>query len=116
MERHLRIQSYWSQLAVFVMLFGVFFLLFGLLQLGVYNAYNIGMKPDLSNPKVLTIVKWAQGTSSIIVFLLPAFAAMVLSYKGNYAYFLGFKKADKANMYLLSAIVVLLSLPFVFWL
>lgn len=116
MERHLRIQSYWSQLAIFLMLFAVFFLLFGLLQYGVYAANNIGIKPDLSKPKVLSIVKWAQGASSVFVFLLPALAAMVFSYKGRYAYFLGFKKAEKDNMYILSALAVFLSLPFVFWL
>lgn len=116
MERHLRIQSYWSQLAIFLMLFAVFFLFFGLLQYGVYTANNIGIKPDLSNPKVLSLVKWAQGASSIFVFLLPALAAMVFSYKGRYAYFLGFKKAEKDNMYILSALAVFLSLPFVFWL
>lgn len=116
MERHLRIQSYWSQLAIFVMLFGVFFLVFGFIQYGLYTAYDIGLKPDLKNPRVLTVVKWAQGASSVMVFLLPAFAAILLSYKGRYAYFMGFKKADKANMYVLSALVVLLSLPFVFWL
>lgn len=116
MERHLRVQSYWSQLAIFVMAFGVFFLIFGFLQFGVYTANGMGLKPDLKDPRQLAIVKWAQGISSIVVFLLPAIAAIVISYKGRYSYFLGFKKADKANMYVLACLAVLLSLPFVFWL
>jgi uncharacterized protein len=39
-----------------------------------------------------------------------------LTFTGNYWYFLGFRNAEKSNMYVLAVVGILLALPFVFWL
>jgi len=61
-------------------------------------------------------LKWYQASSSILFFLLPAFLYVVFVFRGSYFYFLGFKKADKQNMYVLAVCAVLFTFPFVFWL
>lgn len=117
MNRHLRIQSYWSQLVIAVLLLGLSFVLFGVLQIVIYKANGINpfdARPDLSNPHVLNVVKLVQGISSIIVFMIPAFLAMVITYRGRYGYFLGFRKAQRMNMYVLAFMIVFLAFPFTF--
>ncbi len=117
MSRHLRIQSYWSQLGIAILLLGLSFVLFGVLQIVVYKANGINpfdARPDLTNPHVLNVVKLIQGVSSIVVFMIPAFLAMVISFRGKYGYFLGFRKAQRMNMYVLAFMIVLLAFPFTF--
>ncbi len=117
MNRHLRIQSYWSQLAIAVLLLGLSFVMFGVLQIVVYKANGINPldpRPDLTNSHILNVVKIIQGVSSIVVFMLPAFLMMVIAYRGRYGYFLGFRKSQRMNMYVLAFMIVLLSFPFTF--
>jgi membrane protease YdiL (CAAX protease family) len=71
---------------------------------------------DWQNPKVISIFKWVQALSSVLLFMLPAFLYARFTFTGNYSYFLGFKKAENANMYILAIVGILLAMPFVFWL
>jgi membrane protease YdiL (CAAX protease family) len=106
---HLRVKSPWAQLGIFLLVFSPQLLL-SLASLFVNVKTNI----DLSNPTVITKMKLQQAGFSVIYFLLPAFLFTVFTFRGNYLYFLGFKKAEKTNMYVLGALCMLLALPFVF--
>ncbi|WP_315818644.1 CPBP family intramembrane glutamic endopeptidase [Paraflavitalea speifideaquila] len=61
-------------------------------------------------------MKWAQAFSSLILFVLPTFLFAVFTFTGKYTYFLGFKKAEQPNMYVLAAFCILLAFPFALWL
>lgn len=120
MNQHLRIQSTGTQLAIFLGLFGAAFLLYGILVFIVLQASGIPAlnlnNLDWNDAHVVSVFKWLQGLSSVVIFLLPAFFFSLITYTGRPFYFLGFKKADKPNMYLLAVAALLFSLPFVFWL
>src|SRR6218665_1145173 len=96
---HLRIKSPWKQLAI-LMAFPLLLLLVGVL------VPTPPVKMDLSDPQVVNNLKWGQATSSMILFLLPAFLFAVFSFTGRYTYFLGFKKAEKPNMYVMAALCI----------
>ena len=107
------------QFLLFMGLFALGFILLGTIQLTVYNSYGISTTNpviDFKNPGVLKMMKLMQGLSSILVFCLPALLFAFLVYNGRYGYFLGFRKAERENMYPLAAIAMVLSLPFVFFL
>jgi uncharacterized protein len=120
MVGHLRIKSPWSQLALFLGLFLAAWLITGFLSLAIYQANGISVfeldKINLEDPHIITVLKIVQALSSIILFILPVFFFARIVFTGNYSYFLGFRKADKMNMYALAIIGILLALPFVFWL
>jgi hypothetical protein len=65
---------------------------------------------------VINTIKMAQAISSVLWFMPPALLYALFVFTGNYGYFLGFKKAEKANMYILAILGILLAMPFVFWL
>jgi membrane protease YdiL (CAAX protease family) len=106
---HLRIKSPWVQLAV-LMAFPLVLILAGLLITTEPPALN------LSDPEVVNSMKWTQAYSSLILFLLPAFLFAVFTFNGKYTYFLGLRKAERPNMYVLSILCILMAFPFVFWL
>lgn len=106
---HLRIKSPWKQLAV-LMAFPVLLLLAGVL------ITTAPPKSNLADPQVINAMKWSQAFSSVILFLLPAFLFAVFTFTGKYTYFLGLKKAEKMNMYVLAMLCIFLAFPFVFWL
>ncbi|MBC7850770.1 MAG: CPBP family intramembrane metalloprotease [Chitinophagaceae bacterium] len=120
MHGHLRISSPWSQLAIFLGLFGAAFFIYSLIivvvvQANGYQALAISTL-DWKDPKVVSMFKVLQALSSIVIFLLPALIFAFIVFRGKYARFLGFQKAEKQNMYVLGVLVMLLALPFVFWL
>lgn len=117
---HLRISSPWSQLAVFLGLFVLSYVVAVPVSLLIYKSNGIPVmdlaKIDWNNPQTITVMKLVQALSSILLFILPAIAFALIVFTGRYAYFLGLKPAQKPNMYVLAIAGILLALPFVFWL
>jgi len=58
-------------------------------------------------------MKIVQAISTVLSFILPSTIFAIITFTGRYGNFLGFKKAEKANMYVLAVICILLALPFV---
>jgi len=112
MYGHLRISSPWKQLLVLFLVFSPQLLL---LIFGIFIGNEVETNKMVENISVDTL-KWYQASSSVLFFLLPAFLYVVFVFRGRYFYFLGFKKADKQNMYVLAVCAVLFTFPFVFWL
>ncbi len=73
-------------------------------------------KIDLSKPGIVQSLKWAQALSSLAFFFMPAFLFAAFTFRAKYFYFLGFRKPEKLNMYILAIACILLAFPFVFWL
>jgi membrane protease YdiL (CAAX protease family) len=48
--------------------------------------------------------------------MIPALLYALFTFTGRYGYFLGFRNAEKSNMYMLAIVGILLAMPFVFWL
>jgi len=109
---HLRIRSPWSQLLVLVLVFSPQIIL---LMVGLSLGNEVETSKSMDQVSVGTM-KLMQAASSLLFFLLPAFLFSVFVFRGRYLYFLGFKPAEKTSMYVLSGIVMILALPFVFWL
>lgn len=107
----IRIKSPWKQLGVFLAVFSPQLLL---LIYGLFAAPDI--QPDFSSPETVQILKWAQAFSSLVFFFLPAFLYAVFTFRSKYFYFLGFKPAERLNMYALGAFCMLAAFPVVFWL
>jgi membrane protease YdiL (CAAX protease family) len=115
MSRHLRIKSPWSQLAALLGVFCMMFIAAGAVSLIIYPlALKKGL--DLNDPHVVNIMKLIQAISSILLFIVPPFLFARFTFTGNYGYFLGFRNAEKANMYILAILGMLMALPFVLWL
>ncbi len=111
MTGHLRIKSPWVQLAILMVVFlpQLFLLVFSL-----FLADDV--KIDISTQAKINELKWGQAVSSLAFFLLPAFLYAVFTFRRKYFWFLGLKKAQLPNMYVLAVLCVILSFPFVFWL
>jgi membrane protease YdiL (CAAX protease family) len=120
MRGHLRIKSPLSQLGVFLGIFGMSYILIGVVSVLIYQANGISVYPieniDWKNPRVISIFKWVQALSSVLLFMLPAYLYARITFTGNYGHFLGFRNAEKTNMYVLAVVGILLAMPFVFWL
>lgn len=112
MYGHLRISSPWKQLLVLFLVFSPQLLL---LLLGLFVDTEGDAAKSVSNISVNSL-KWLQASSSLLFFLLPAFLYVVFVFRGRYLYFLGFRKANKPNMYVLAACAILFTFPLVFWL
>lgn len=112
MYGHLRISSPWKQLLVLFLVFSpqLLLLLMGLFIDPEGAAAKQAAEMDINQ------LKWLQATSSMLFFFLPAFLWVVFVFRGRYLYFLGFKRADKTNMYVLAACAILFTFPLVFWL
>ncbi|WEK36645.1 MAG: type II CAAX endopeptidase family protein [Candidatus Pseudobacter hemicellulosilyticus] len=106
---HLKIKSPWKQLAV---LLAVSVPLLVLVVLNGQSATPV----DLSQPNLVQAMKWSQAVSSIAFFFFPAFLYAAFTFRGRQFYFLGLRKAEKTNMYVLAAFCIMLAFPFVFWL
>jgi membrane protease YdiL (CAAX protease family) len=115
MSRHLRIKSPGSQLGV---LLGVFCMMFILAGIVTYIIYAIGgiKTADFNNTHFINVAKAVQAISSVLLFIIPPFFFARFTFNGNYAYFLGFRNAEKANMYILAILGMLMAMPFVIWL
>lgn len=109
-----------SQLGLFLGIFGLAYILIGVISVIIYQASGISITSleniNWKDPHIMSVTKWVQALSSILLFILPAYLYARITFTGNYGYFLGFRKAEKANMYLLAIVGILLAMPFVFWL
>ncbi|MBL7697241.1 MAG: CPBP family intramembrane metalloprotease [Chitinophagaceae bacterium] len=121
MAGHSRVNSPWSQLGIFLGLFGLAFFL-GYVLMAIM-ALSMGLADgstpegfDWSNPKVVSGLKLIQAISSIVIFLLPAIIfARIVSNRQPLS-FLGIRPAPVKLMYALSVVGIILAFPFVFWL
>lgn len=111
MTGQVRIKSPWMQLLVL----GLVFLPQILLVIFSISA-STEIKIDMTDPKLVDELKGAQAISSLAFFLLPAFLYSVICFRGRFGFFLGLKKAQLNNMYLLSVLCIVFSFPVVFWL
>lgn len=120
MSRHLRIKSPLSQLALFLGLFGFAMIVTQVISGAIFLANGIKLTSlehmNWDDPHFISLLKIVQALSSVLMFMLPPFLYAVITFKGNYNYFLGFKAAEKSNMYMLAILAIVLALPFVFWL
>jgi membrane protease YdiL (CAAX protease family) len=120
MRGHLHLKSPLRQLGLFLGLFCLLYIFTGVFSLIIYKANGIDVahmdKVDWNNSHVIAITKIVQAFSSVLLFILPVLLFARLTFTGNYWYFLGFKNAEKSNMYVLAVVGILLALPFVFWL
>lgn len=117
MQGQLRVRSGWSQLGIFLGLLGGSFIVASLLMAGVLMAKGINpVNLDLNDPAALSVMKWLQGISSLLIFLLPAWIYSVICIEGSPLRNLGFKPAEKFSMYWLAVVCILVAFPMVFWL
>ena len=120
MAGHLRVSSPWSQLGIFIGLFGGAFVISSVLMAAFVLASGVSIKDveniDWSKPELISTLKWIQGISSIMIFLLPAWIYARISFTGKPFYFLGLKKAERSAMYGLAILTIMLAFPFVIWL
>lgn len=115
MRGHLRIKSPWSQFGALLGVFCLMFILSGVISLVIYSFSDIkGI--DFNDPHFVNVAKLIQAISSILLFIVPPFLFARFTFTGNYGYFLGFRNAEKANMYILAILGILLAMPFVIWL
>jgi membrane protease YdiL (CAAX protease family) len=116
-----RVKSPWSQLGIFLGLFGagfiVGYLIMGIiaLSMGLGGSISAG-KMDWSDPRVITGMKVIQAFSSVLIFFLPAYVFARIATKSGALTFLGLKKTQVKPMYILAILGILVSFPFVFWL
>ncbi len=116
----LRVSSPWSQLGIFLGLFGGAFILSSILMIVIFvgQGYNLEemQNIDLAKPEMVATMKWLQAISSVCLFFLPAVLYALITFRTKQFHFLGLKKAEKSGMYGLAILVILLAFPFVFWL
>lgn len=116
-----RVKSPWSQLGIFLGLFGAGFiigyLIMGIiaLSMGLGDSISAG-KMDWSNPRVLVGMKVIQAVSSVLIFFLPAYVFARIATKRGALPFLGLRSTPVKPMYLLAILGIIVSFPFVFWL
>ena len=118
MAQHLKISRPASQLSLFLILFGISYLLFGVIQVLILKSNGISIENGLNfaDPSIVKVLKWTQALSSIVVFLVPAGVFSYLTVSENRLRFLGFVHPEKNVMYPLSAVTLIFALPMVFWL
>ncbi|THU41662.1 CPBP family intramembrane metalloprotease [Niastella caeni] len=120
MRGHLRLKSPLRQMGLFLGLFCLLYIFTGVFSIIVYKSSGIDVehieKVDWNNNQVIAVFKIVQALSSVLLFVLPVYIFARFTFTGNYRYFLGFRNAEKANMYVLAVVGILLALPFVFWL
>lgn len=108
MTGHYRVRSPWMQLGILILVFSP---QLALLIYSLFAGQEVNI--DTSNPKTLGMLKFWQAISSIAFFVLPAFLYAVFCFRGNYGYFLGLKKAQLTNMYILAVLCIIFSFPVV---
>jgi uncharacterized protein len=108
MTGHYRIRSPWMQLGILILVFSP------QLALLIFSLFSgVEATIDTSNPATLDKLKFLQAISSVAFFVLPAFLYAVFCFRGNYGYFLGLKKAQLTNMYILAVLCIIFSFPVV---
>ena len=119
MQKNLKIPSLWSQLALFLMLYGVGWILAQIAggailvaRLGLHNLRDI----DPSDPRITGTLKLIQALSTIFLFGVTAFVSAWRTFSDRPLYHLGFRPANKSNFYILAVLLLLFSIPFEGWL
>lgn len=120
MVGHLRIVSPWTQLGIFFGLLGAAFILSAIIMFAALPAAGISVQAmdriDWNNPSTINFFKWLQALSSVVIFFVPAVLYAIFTFRGQYFYFLGFKRPERLNMYVLAVMCIILSIPLVIWL
>lgn len=119
MTGRLRVSSPWSQLGIFLGLFGGAFVVSSVLMALFILSKGLPINAngiDWLKPQMVSAMKWIQGISSVLIFLLPAVLYARISFAGRPLEFLGLKKAEKPAMYGLAVLCILVAFPFVIWL
>jgi membrane protease YdiL (CAAX protease family) len=120
MPGHLRVKSPWTQLGIFLGLFGAAFFLASIIMVAMFLSKGLPLSElnnaDWSDPRVLSTMKLAQAVSSLVIFVLPAVAYALICFNGRPFYFLGLKKPVNNLSYLLAVVCIMLAFPFVMWL
>src|SRR3990170_2582524 len=115
MTGHLRVSSPWSQLGIFLGLFGGAFVISSVLMGIFILAKGIPVQDagsfDWSKPGIVSTMKWIQGISSLLIFLLPAVLYARICFTARPFYFLGLRKAEKSGMYGLAILCIMLAFP-----
>lgn len=120
MRSYLRIHSPWSQLAVLILSLAGAFVVTGLAGSVILISKGI-IITDLKNinyndVKIISTLKLVQGISTITIFLLPAIAFSLITFRFRQFYFLGFRKQGRSSFYFLAVVIICCSFPFVGWL
>ena len=108
MTGHYRIRSPWMQLGILILVFSP---QLALLIFSLFSGIEVNI--DTSNPETLGKLKLSQAISSVAFFVLPAFLYAVFCFRGHYGFFLGLKKAQLTNMYILAILCIIFSFPVV---
>lgn len=114
MNKYFRISSPRSQLSLFLVLMGgAFFLL--ILMVGLVQFFSGGSQAAPAQVNIGSL-KIQQVLSSIIIFFVPAVLYARFTYRERNLHFLGFRKAERGNFYLLAVLILLFSFPMEGWL
>jgi membrane protease YdiL (CAAX protease family) len=120
MVGHLRVKSPWSQLGIFLGLFGAAFLLTSLFMAVVVLYMGVPAdgidKLDLTKPEYLNTMKTMQAVSSVFIFLAPALIYAFITFSRRPLFHLGLRPAERKQTYALAVVCILVAFPFVFWL
>ncbi|OQP50698.1 hypothetical protein A4H97_02345 [Niastella yeongjuensis] len=91
------------------------FILTAIVSVSIYKIGDV-TTADFTNPYFVNLSKVVQAISSILLFIVPPIFFARFTFTGNYACFLGLRKAGNANMYILAILGMLMAMPFVLWL
>lgn len=118
MTNKLRIPSPWSQLAVFLGLWGACLILSFILVTIIYHIAAVSMTPNsgLTSPTAIDVGKLAQALFSMSMFGLTGFLFGRLTYRERPGYELGLRAPTKANFYLLAIALLIAAIPLEEWL
>jgi membrane protease YdiL (CAAX protease family) len=120
MVGHLRVKSPWSQLGIFLGLFGAAFFTASIVMAVIVLSKGLPVSEmqssDWSDPRIVSTMKTVQAISSIIIFLVPALVWALICFNSRPMYFLGLKEPVSRQTYLFAIICILAAFPFVMWL
>jgi membrane protease YdiL (CAAX protease family) len=120
MNNRWKVYSPWSQLGIFLGLFGGAWILTAVvgeaMLLSKVGLNAIGQHIDVSDPRITGTLKLIQAISTIILFGLPAYFYARLTSQDDPFHFLGFKPAPLSVFYALGVVLLLLSFPLEGWL
>lgn len=120
MRSYLRIQSPWSQLALFFGLFGAALVFTSLIGAVILMASGVKITDinslDFNNVHIVNVLKLVQAVSTVTLFFVPALIFAFIIFNYNQLYFFGFHKPEKNNFFIIAILIVLVSVPFTSWL
>lgn len=119
MSNHLKIRSPWSQLALFMGVWGLS-LIGGVIAASAIVLAKAGISAgaaiDMNDPRLLPAKKLAQAFSTIVIFGLPALLYSRKTFRTHPLENLGFRPAEKSIFYILGVVLLLAALPLEGWL